>query len=160
MRRGFTLVEILVVVMLIPFVAMILDRLFADIVTDIPRSSRVVQEHTIVLDMLRHVQEDMDRAVGVDDAGDGAISIQLADTKVHYEFVEERVLRRQGGDGDTGEDAMRKTWSLPNTVIDWRIRREGDAGSALEIQTHIRRKLRKKVQEKMANSHVYFVGAL
>ena len=64
-RKGFTLVELIVVMAIIPFAAVALDRLFYSFLTDIPRSSRVVQENTTVLNMLCQMRKDIDKATAL-----------------------------------------------------------------------------------------------
>ena len=71
MRKGFTLVELLVVIIVLPFVMLVLDGLFSTLIRDIPRSYRVVQENTSLLSMLEQMQQDIDKAKGLPESFDG-----------------------------------------------------------------------------------------
>jgi hypothetical protein len=48
---------------------------------------------------------------------------------------------------------------VPNAEIEWRLWKKDGLGYAVEVHTHIKYKLRERFQEKMANSHLYFLGA-
>ena len=45
MRKGFTLIEVLVVVIVAPFMLIVLNDLFKTLIKDVPRSYQVVQEN-------------------------------------------------------------------------------------------------------------------
>jgi len=62
MRKGFTLVEMLIVIMTLPLVAVAADRLFRELVMDAPRSLDVVSQNDNVVRMLIRLQEDVGRA--------------------------------------------------------------------------------------------------
>ena len=61
--RAFTLVEMLVVITVLPFAA-IAKRLFA-IMGDVPRMTRIVQGEHQRSDLVRHIRDDIDAAVGL-----------------------------------------------------------------------------------------------
>ena len=62
MRRGMTLVEILIVVMVLPFAMLAFDVLFRSALSDIPRSTMLVQENTSLLSMLEQMRQDIGAA--------------------------------------------------------------------------------------------------
>jgi len=160
-RKGFTLVEMLVVMVIIPFAAFALDRLLMTLLTDIPRTSAVVQVNTTLLNMLRQMRKDIDQATGLPEsfaghtAGDKLLLIEWPDGAICYQLKEGQVLRYKSTDT---QDA--RVWSVPNAEVQWQVWRKNGHGYALEIQTHVKQKLRAKWQKKMANSHLYFAGLL
>jgi len=164
MRKAFTLVELLIVIITLPFVAIVLDRLFLALLIDIPRSSQLVQENTTLLNMLQQMQQDIDRAKQLPSsfagqtASDKLFLIELLDGVICYQLENGFVLRRQLTDNQRLEGQYATVWSLPNTVIQWQLWRENDKGYAVEIKTYIKHKLRKKWQKKMPNSYLYFTG--
>jgi hypothetical protein len=164
MRKGFTLVEIFVVIVLLPFVAIILDLLFANIVTNIPKASRIVHEHTTVISLLGQIQADVDKATALPDsageyeAGEDVLLIKLADSTVGYELKEGKVVRRRLD--AAGQDGESTIWTVPNSDIRWSMLKAEGTAYAVEVRTHIRHKLRRRIQEKMANSHLYFLRSL
>jgi len=164
MRKGFTLVEVLVVIMTLPFVALVLDGLFNALLTDIPRSCRVLQDNTTLLSMLKQIQQDIDAAKGLPDSfaghttDDRLLLIELAEGMICYQLEEGRVLRRRLTDTQQDDREEARVWVMPNAKVEWRLWRRQGHGYAVEVRTHIKHRLRKKLQEKMANSHLYFVG--
>jgi len=173
MRKGFNLVEMLVVIVIIPVAAVVLDRLFTNLLRDIPRTSAVVQENTTLLNMLRQMRKDIDKATGLPKSfaghttSDELLLIERPDSIICYQL--KACPERSRGDGqvlrhrltDTqeggGEDA--RAWSAPNAEVKWQVWRKNGEGYAVEVKTHVNQKLRAKWQKKMANSYLYFVGA-
>lgn len=162
MRKGYTLIEIMVIIIVFPAVMLVVNRLFRTLVRDIPQASRVVQENTTVLDVLEQIQEDVDRAKGLPQSSAGytadneVLLIELADGIICYELADGKVLRRNLADNAKGATA----WSVPNAQIQWEVWRKDSTGYAVEIRTHVKQKFRNRRLEKMAASRLYFVGAL
>ncbi|HLB72704.1 MAG TPA: prepilin-type N-terminal cleavage/methylation domain-containing protein [Sedimentisphaerales bacterium] len=165
MRKGFSLTEMLAVIVIFPAVTIALDGLFTTILRDIPHSSQVVQENTSVLDVLEHIQDDIDRAKSLpasfaDRAADAnTLLIELGDGTIAYELENGRVVRRTLGE-TKDSSTEQAAWSLPNADVEWRVCSRDGAGYAVEIETHIKYKRTTKSLEKMAGTRIYFVGAL
>lgn len=167
MRKGFSLTEVLVVVIVLPFMILILDGLFKTLIKDIPRTHKLLEENTILTIMLDRIQQDIDKAKGLPDSFGGytasneLLLIELADSVICYQFKDGSVLRRKLTDNkqnDTKEEIIAK---IPHTNITWQVWRKGQNGYAIEVQTSIEYKMRgKHLEKKMANSHLYFVGTL
>lgn len=163
-RRGMTLVEILIVVMVLPFAMLAFDVLFRSTLSDIPRSTRLVQENTSLLNMLEQMRQDIGAAKalpqshGQDAAGEGLLLIELADGVVSYQLSSGKMLRRRLIPSQQEQPADVRVWSLPNSQVQWRIWRQDGRSYAVEVRTAIKYKLRSKYQDRMANSHLYFLG--
>ena len=193
MRKGFTIVEVLVVVIVLAFMMLVLDDFFRTLIKDIPRSYRVVQENTSLLSMLEQMQKDIDEAKGLPESfgeystGDKLLLIELEEGMICYQLKDEKVLRRKLTDNQQSPPAAgivqnpallgaleQTVWSVPHAKVEWQVwRKDGDgppaAGfdwnpallGAVEVKTHIEHKIRgEHWEKKMANSHLYFVGAL
>ncbi|MBC8470697.1 MAG: hypothetical protein H8D56_14590 [Planctomycetes bacterium] len=167
MRKGFSLVEVLTVVIVLPFIMIVLDGLFRTLIKDIPRSYQVVQANTSLLSMLREMQKDIDKAKGLPEtyneytAGDKMLLIDLPEGMICYQLKDDKVLRYNLTDNQPNNALQQKVWSVPNAKIQWKVWRNNTSGYAAEVQTHIEYKIRgKHLEKKMANSHLYFVGAL
>jgi len=165
MRKGFTLVEMLIVIMTLPFILIALDGLFNTFLSEIPRSSRVLQENTTLLNMLEQLQHDIDTAKHLPEsfagqtADDKLLLIELAEATICYQLNDGQVLRRNLSDTQqVGQET--RVWSIPNAKIQWRLWRQQGHVYAVEVRTHIKYQIRSKSQEKMANSHLYFLGVL
>lgn len=161
MRKAFTLVELLAVIAIFPVVALVLDRMFRNVVIDIPRSSYVVEENTTVLDALDHIRSDIDRARGLPrtfgdyKGGDDILLIELADATICYELKGGKIIRH-----NLAEEPTSSAWVAPNAAIKWKVREKDNVRYAVEITTHIKHERARKNTERMAGAHLYFVGAL
>ena len=165
MRKGFTLVELLVVIAIIPFVLAAMDGLFSAIISDIPRSYRIAQESTTLVSMLEQFQQDIDEAKGLPDSfaghttDDKLLLIELAERMICYQLKDGQVLRRRLTDTQQGSGEETKAWSAPHAKIEWQVWRKDNSGYAVEVKTCIEHNVRGHWEKKMANSHLYFVGA-
>jgi len=174
MRKAFSLVELLAVMVVSAAVSVALAALFTTIITDIPKSYRVVQENTSLLSVLGQMRKDIDRAKALPQSSaghttdDDLLLIELPDGMICYQLknvegarkMRTQVLRRRLTDAqeDGGEDA--KVWSVPHAKVEWQLARKDDKAYAVEVRTHIEYEVRGHRQKKMANSYLYFVGAL
>jgi len=184
MRKGFTLVELLVVIIVLPFVMLVLDGLFSTLIRDVPRSYRVMQENTSLLSMLEQMQQDIDKAKGLPESFDEyttsnkLLLIELAEGMICYQLKDEKVSRywildtrystrinppTAGFDRNPAllgqESRIETVWSVPHAKVEWQVWRKDGGGYAVEVQTHIEHKIQGHWEKKMANSHLYFVGA-
>ena len=165
MRRGYSLVEMLVVLAIVSTVSIVVSKLFTTLISDIPRSYRIVQENTSVLNMLEQMHEDVDLARGLPESfaeyttDKDLLLIELPNGIVGYQLKDGRVLRRSLPAALEHYEEDTKVWSVPNAIIEWQVRRNNSAGYAVEVKTHIEHNVRGLSEEKMAASHLYFVGA-
>ncbi|MCX5637507.1 MAG: prepilin-type N-terminal cleavage/methylation domain-containing protein [Planctomycetota bacterium] len=164
MRNGFTLVEMLAVIIVVTFAFFAFNVIFKDAVVDVPRSTRVVDENTTLLSMMSRMQRDIDSAKGLPEpsagqvASDKLLLLEMADGTICYQLEDDGVIRRKLMNAELDVADQDRTWLLPNSKIEWRIWRKDGIGYAVEVKTHIRYKLREKMEKKMANSHLYFAG--
>lgn len=165
MRRGFTLVEIMVVVIILPFVMVLLGGLFRTILSEIPASYRIAQENTTVSDMLEQIQQDIDKAEGLPisfadhAAGDKLLLIELPDGVIRYELKDGQAIRTILADAQPDEAEAKRVWSAPHARIEWQVWTRDGERHAVQIQTYIEHKSLGRTEKKMANSHLYFMGA-
>jgi type II secretory pathway component PulJ len=164
MRKGYTLTEIIAVLFFFPVAALVLDGLFRTLVHDIPRSSHAVQENTSLLNALEHIQDDIQQAGRLPEAVEGyaadanALLIEHPDELIRYELKDGKIVRHKLPK-DHSDTQAPTVWSVPNAEIQWRLWKKDGLGYAVEVHTHIKHRLREEFQEKMANSHLYFLGA-
>ena len=166
MRKAFSILELLAVIVVFPVAALALSQLFNTVILEIPRASRVVRENTTVLDVLEHISGDIDQAKGLPrscgeyTAGDSMLLIELPETMICYEITKDRILRHNLGEDPQSQNATSSAWTTPNANVKWKVWRKDKVGYAVEIITHVEHKWKTKQQQKMAGSHLYFVGAL
>jgi len=166
MRKAFTLVEMLVVIIVIPVVSVVLFGLFNPVITDIPRLTRAVQENTTLLNMLSEMQRDIEKATGLPEsfagqqASDNVLLIESVDGVTYYRLEGGQVIKSELRKGQSEAWQAKRVWALPNCGIAWKVWRQNSDGYAVEVTTHIRARLVRKYKETMANAHLYFVNAL
>jgi len=166
MRKAFSLVEMLVVATVLPFLFMIVDGVYRSLVKDLPLSHSVVQENTILLNMLDQLQQDIDNAKALPQsygelaAGENLLMIQSDDSVISYELKDGRVVRRVPAGAQAGGNEEARIWELPHASVVWKIWSKDGKGYAVETKAHIERSIRGQWKKKMANSHLYFLGAL
>jgi len=161
--NGFTLVEMMVVVVTLPFLLVIIDGLFRTLLAEIPWSLRIAQENTTVLNMLEQMHQDLDKAKGLPKSfmgkttSDTLLLIELPDGVICYQLKDGQVIR-----GKLTRDGMEETraWTAPNAKVEWKVWGQKGRGYAVETRTSVEYRKRGQWNRKMANSHVYFVGAL
>ena len=145
---------------------LILDGLFKTLIKDIPRSYQVVQANTSLISMLKEMQQDIDNAKGLPQtyneytSGDKTLLIDSSEGMISYQLKDDKVLKYNLTDNQPNNAEEQKVWSVPNAKVQWKVWRKDTSGYAVEVRTYIAYKLKKHLEKKMANSHLYFVGAL
>ena len=166
MRKGFTLVEMLIVVMVAPLLFIFLDGLFTTLLADIPRSFNISQESITLQNVLEQMQQDMDNAKDLPESFAGHMSndkqflIESPDGIICYQQKDGQIVRHELTDTDQGNTGDERSWSLPNTKVEWKTRVKGTQGYAVEVNTHFEYKTRGKWKKTMANSHLFYGGAI
>ncbi|MBN2312874.1 MAG: type II secretion system protein [Sedimentisphaerales bacterium] len=159
MRKGFTLVEMLVIVIIVPVLFIFLDGLFRTLLADIPRSHRIAQESITLHHLLEQIQEDMDNAEGLPQSVEGfsvndkQFLIDRPEGVISYQQENDRIVRRQLTGGE-------KVWSLPHTKVAWKIWEKNSQGYAVEVSAHFEYKTCGKWKKTLANSHLFYGGAI
>ena len=165
MRKAFTLVELLIVIATIPIFMVLMSRLFGSLLTETPRIWKNVQQNSTMIHMLTQMQNDIDNATDLPVLEDGFITdsnhllIQQKDILVAYEISEEQIVRRVLSSNDE-QDNEPRIWKIPDAKITWNVLRKDNQAYALEVHNHIEYEIHGRFEEKMANTHLYFIGAL
>ncbi len=166
MRKGFTLVEILIVVITVPLLFILLDGLFTTLLADIPRSYRIAQESITLQHALEQIQQDMDNAQGLPESFEGLTTndeqflIERPDGVFSYRRENDRIVRRQLTGIKQDNTGDEKAWSLPNTQVTWTVWEDNSQAYAVEVNTHFEYKTRGRWKKTMANSHLFYGGAI
>ena len=166
MRKGFSLVELLILVVALPFVFLLFDGLFKTLVGEIPMSVRLIQENTSLLSMLRQVQQDIDEAKGLpksfagQTASNNILLIELTESVICYQLKDGQIVRHKLTDTSQGKAEEPRVWSIPHARVEWKIWERNGQGYAVETNTHLEYGRKGQWKQKMAQSHLYFAGAL
>ena len=165
MRKGFSLIELIVIIAILPFILIVIDGLFATMFTDVPKSWNTIQDNSVLLNMLRQMQQDVDTAKDLPQsidgytAGDELLLIEQADKVIHYQLKDNYVYRYEFSDNQQIPNDTRY-WLLPKTKIKWQVYRQDGQNYAVEIQHHSEYTLRGHLIKKMENSHLFYTGIL
>jgi hypothetical protein len=160
MRKGYILIEMIVVLSVFAMIAIGLDRFFGTLAFDLPKDSRLIQENRSLENAVSHIQADVALAKTLSQScGDSnepnTLTIELPNGIVFYKFHDDRIFRSFIGVADGN-----MVWSVPHGKIEWRVWNKGKTGYAVEVSTSIQDRTFGQAQKKMANSNLFFVGAL
>jgi prepilin-type N-terminal cleavage/methylation domain-containing protein len=166
LRRAFTLIEMLYVVTVLPFLMVAVSGVYVTFIRDIPRTTRLLQQNTTVLDLLGQIARDMDRATGLPQqlegqtAGPHTLLIEQRGRVVRYQFEKGRVVRTLGAGPVTAVADEERLWRVPDAVITWRPWVRDGRTYALEVHTHLQERVDGMVRPMLAGARVFFVRGL
>jgi prepilin-type N-terminal cleavage/methylation domain-containing protein len=166
MRRAFSLIELLVVLSILPVVLLALAGVMRAFAVDVPKGLAVVNEQTLVLDMMDTIDRDVREAVALpDSAGDRqsdgrTLLIALPTGTVVYERTEGLVSRTIFDRDGRDDPNARIQWQAPNAVVDWQRWKQVDAANAVEVHSYIRQVVDGHPQKRLAQTRVYLLNAL
>jgi len=166
MRKGFSLVEILVIVVVLPFLFILFDGLFKTLTGEIPMSVRLIQENTSLLNMLRQIQLDTDKAddlpksVAGRTASGQLLLIKLSEGIICYQLKDGLVIREKLTNTSQDKAEEPRIWPVPHAKIEWKVWERNGQGYAVETAIHLEYKRRGQWIKKMDHSHLYFAGTL
>jgi hypothetical protein len=166
MRKAFSLLELLVVIMTLPVLLLALGGVMHAFTMELPRGTRLVNEQAGVLDVIDAIGRDVRIAAALPDSAGGRQSdgrtllIALPTGVVAYEqadgWVSRMALDQDGGHDPNAEGR----WRLPNAVFEWQRWKQADAAYAVEIHSHIKQVIDAHPQKKLAQTRVFLLNAL
>jgi type II secretory pathway component PulJ len=165
MHKGFSLIELIVIIAVLPFILITIDKLFASMFTDVPKSLNTIQDNSVLLNMLNQMEQDIDAANDLPQsidgytAGDELLLIKQADSVIQYQRKGDYIYRYEFKDGKQVPEQTRY-WLLPETKITWQVHRKDGKGYAVEIRHHNEYVLHGHLVKKMENSNLFYIGIL
>ncbi len=165
MNKGSMLIETLVIILIIPLLMITLAKMFNTMMTETPRLWKDVQQNTTMLNMLSQMQNDIDKAKdfpksqGEFTSNNMLLLIEQADALIGYEIDNKQIIRKVLSGTKSNNTEPRK-WLIPDAKIEWSVLRKDGNGYAVEVHNYIEYSKGKRIENKMANSHLYFIGAL
>jgi len=166
MRKGYSLMEMIVVLAVVAMIMNIIAGVFVTAVGDIPRSLEAVQANTTVLDLLRQIENDVEAAdalpasFGEYRQNDAILLVETKRGVICYSSGDEGITRRVlDGEQNSGEGGDIMRWSPPNARIEWRVVDKQGVRFAVEVRSRIELEVSGRVEKKMAGARLYFVGA-
>jgi hypothetical protein len=160
MRKGYLIVEMMVVIFVMAIVMVTLERFFRTFTYDLPRSSRLIQENRTLCNAVSHIRADVSSAQMLSRVGGSdTLLVQLRGEIVSYKFDNGRIFRSVAGEVANAA-AGDIVWSVPHGIIEWRVWNKDKAGYAVEISTCIEDKNFGHIRKKMTTNNLFFAGAL
>jgi prepilin-type N-terminal cleavage/methylation domain-containing protein len=162
MRKGFSLIEVLIVVMTLPLLMLVGDRLFRGLSVDIPRSVQVATQHEVLLKLVETLQEDVARANQVkivthdEDPNQTILEIDRGGTPIRYVPINDIVRRTVVYNADDPNRDIETDWTLPHLGVDWTLHQTAGGIDTLQMNTHIVHRVSKRPQ--LANTHLFYIG--
>jgi hypothetical protein len=166
MRKGFSLVEVLILIVVLPLAFLLLDGLFKTIIGEIPMSVRLTEENTSLLNVLGQVQRDVDKAERLPksfagrNASDNVLLIELSEGVICYQLEDGLISRYKLTDTPQGKADETRVWSIPHASVRWKVWERNGQGYAVETKTHLEYGRKGQWKKKMSHTHLYFAGAL
>ena len=164
-RRGVTLVELLAALPLMAAVLVVISTLFPAAVRDVPRLYRVVQTGGGISHLAREIREDVDASVSFParaagkTADENTLLLELPQGIICYEIHQNEVIRSEIS-SDGRESKIANSWSLPEAKISFHLWRSDERAYAVELRSAVEYVTQGRVEDKLANTQVYFLGAL
>lgn len=166
MRKGWTLLELIVALTVFAAVSIAMGTLFQTVVADIPRAKRAIDVNAELTRMLAEMQEDVDAAgslpaaVGGRKAGDKTLLIDRPDGAVCYQLGKNQVTRSRLAADGKGPWREEDVWPVPNAEIEWRVRQAGGRRHAVAVRTAVRVRLGRESKKRLMNARVFFLGSM
>lgn len=163
MARAFGLMELLMVIIITPFVMVAVSGLFRTFICDVPQGIRLVQQSTTVLHLLGQIRQDMDRAGSLPEQFNGrradetTLLIEQADGVVCYQFEGGRTVRTLLDGQGTSSPGEQRVWEARDAVIQWRPWTRDGGAYAVELHSHVQQRVAGELRRKLPGSYVFFV---
>lgn len=164
MRKGFLLVEMIGVLMIMTILAIMMVKPMRNITRNIPHIHQDYQSSSIMNDMLDDLRKDVESAKGLmeyqgNTSGNGdMLLIDSPEGVISYSFQDGKVIRfKEIRDGMAISDTQ-VVWSVPSGKIEWQLRAHNGKDVAVEISTGINRRGPGGMKTNLKNSHVIFFG--
>ena len=109
--------------------------------------------------MLRQLQKDVETSQGLscDRTDTDSLLIDTGGGEISYRLAEDKVIKSNTAANEPQQ--TKRIWDTNNANIKWKVWTRDNKGYAVEITTGIKRMVLGNCQEKLKNSHVYFVDA-
>jgi len=155
MRKGYLLIELLVVLFISLLLAVFFGRLWRTFIFELPRGYRLVQESATLNNLVGYIQADVASAKTLSQSAGDSLLIETAQGVISYKFEQGLILRQKADDAQNPI-----SWSVPHGKIEWQVRNTGRNGSAVEVITYIEDRDLGHIRKKMANSNLFFTGSV
>jgi hypothetical protein len=150
MKKGYMLVEMLVVIVILVTISIPIAKFTRLLMFDVPKSVKCVEANTSLLNLLGFMKIDIMSSCRLHTAGKNMLIMQMADETVSYAFAEEKISRTTTDGNDPSAE-----WMIPGGRMDIEIRSINDTPAVsvtkyVEVKTHI------GIEKKMTETYLFF----
>lgn len=164
MRKGMTLVEVLLAIAILGSAMTAFSVLFRTLLGDLPDTYRICQTNDTVGIIVDRIRKDIERAKSLscerETTDGGLLLIELPEGTLAYEMAQDYTLRCSRGTDPNSPEYIRTTWPIFPARIQWQVWEKNSQGYALEISTFIEYYRPPKKKKKLSNSYVFFTKTL
>ena len=163
MRKGYLLNEMLVVIAVLAITLGLSTKLLKGVISDIPKMQKDFQSNVSINHMLDTLQNDIETATALPkktaklESNGKTLLIALDGSVLVYTLEDDNIVKSKIGSADQPLPEIIDTWHVPNAKVSWKAW-GNDSSNAVEVTTYIERNRHGKLEKKLKNSHVYFVG--
>ncbi|HUT57460.1 MAG TPA: hypothetical protein VNA25_06375 [Phycisphaerae bacterium] len=155
MRRGFSLVEVLISIVLAMALVVFVAPVVAGLIGGLGAAGRAIQTDVTLSHMLKRLREDVEGARSLSlpgpAGGEGTVLlIESDDGPIRYEVDKRSVVRRAGRD--------LASWPTAGATVKCRIWAQAGEPIALEVSTCVSGSGDKLRKDRLARTHVLFLG--
>ena len=146
MRKGFSLIEMLVMLSLFLLIMLFCTKSIKILVTDVPQLHKDFQANVSVLHLLSRLQNDIETGKSLSrDFADGespksTLLIKSRDGFVSYHFGDGEIVKSILNHDRALITDKAEVWKIKQADINWQLWQKKDSYYAVEISTGIKRK--------------------
>jgi hypothetical protein len=146
MRKGYTIIELIVLLGLIVLVLILAFKPIRVLISDVPRQHRDFQTARSLNHMFACLKTDIESAKKLTAAGDP--NTLIIDGSITYHFDNDYVSRINIHD----PNAASSLWTLPHSRLVWEVKNQ----NALQITGWLERTVLGKTEINFHNSHLFY----
>jgi hypothetical protein len=150
MRKGYLLVEMLVVIAILVIISAPIAKFTKLLMFDVPKSVKCIEANTSLLNLMDFMKIDIMSACRLHTAGKNMLIMQMADETVSYAFAEDKISRTT-----TDSNDMSVEWKIPGGRIDFEIQQINDT-PAVSVTKYVEVKTYRGIEKKMTETYLYF----
>jgi prepilin-type N-terminal cleavage/methylation domain-containing protein len=164
MPKGFSMLELLAVLVVMGFALAVSAGLFPTLLTELPRACQTTDTQRTIGLLLERMQRDVDAArslpksFGRASADQTVLLMEQADGVVCY-AAEDGGVSKFGltPGGQRGRELG--CWRVPGAAIEWRLWESAGQACAVEVHSGVLLAGRGRQEKKLANARVFFLPA-
>ena len=150
MRKGYMLVEMIVVIAILAIISIPLNKFVKLLVFDVPKSVKHIEANTSLLDVITSLKSDVGSSFKLQRDSKNRLIMRKADETVYYAFEQDKISRSTSDSND-----LPCEWMIPGGRIDFEIQSINDT-PAVRITKYVEVDKYNRVEKKMAETYLYF----